>query len=147
MPAVDVTAEIEIAAAPADVAAVMFDPDRDPEWISAVKNVELIDKALQPGARVKRGASFFGHEINWTTEVQDVHFPHVLTLRIIEGPFSGTVAYQIVRNGAGSRVVIRNKGETDKLGFLPASMIEAPLRSGMQADLARLKAIVEGGPK
>ena len=143
MPAVDVTAEIEIAAAPADVAAVMFDPDRDPEWISAVKRVELIDKALQPGARVKRGASFFGHDIHWTTEVQDVHFPHVLTLRIIDGPFSGTIAYQIVRQGSGSRVVIRNKGETDKLGFLPSSMIEAPMRSGMQADLERLKTIVE----
>ena len=143
MPAVDVTAEIEIAAAPADVAAVMFDPDRDPEWISAVKRVELIDKALQPGARVKRSADFFGHDINWTTEVQDVHFPHVLTLRIIDGPFSGTVAYQIVRQGTGSRVVIRNKGETDKLAFLPSAMIEGPMRSGMQADLVRLKQIVE----
>ena len=142
MPAVDVTAEIEIAAAPADVAAVMFDPNRDPEWVAAVKRVELIDKALQPGARVKRGATFMGHEINWTT-VQDVHFPHVLTLRIAEGPFSGTVAYQIVRQGAGSRVVIRNKGETDKLGFLPSAMIEGPMRSAMQADLARLKVIVE----
>jgi len=143
MPAVDVSAEIEIAAAPADVAAVMFDPNRDPEWVAAVKRVELIDKALQPGARVKRGATFMGHDINWTTEVQDVHFPHVLTLRIAEGPFSGTMAYQIVRQGAGSRVVIRNKGETDKLGFLPSAMIEGPMRSAMQADLARLKAIVE----
>ena len=143
MPAVDVTAEIEIAAAPADVAAVMFDPDREPEWISAVKRVELVDKALQPGARVKRGASFMGHEINWTTEVQDVHFPHVLTLRIIEGPFTGTIAYHIARVGTGSRVVIRNKGETDKLAFLPSSMIEGPMRSGMQADLARLKTLVE----
>ena len=143
MPAVDVSAEIEIAAAPADVAAVMFDPNRDPEWVAAVKRVELIDKALQPGARVKRVATFMGHDINWTTEVQDVHFPHVLTLRIAEGPFSGTVAYQIVRQGTGSRVVIRNKGETDKLGFLPSAMIEGPMRSAMQADLARLKAIVE----
>lgn len=144
MPAVDVTAEIEIAAAPADVAAVMFDPDREPEWVSVVKRVELIDKALQPGARVKRGASFMGHDINWITEVQDVHFPHVLTLRVIEGPFTGTIAYHIARNGNGSRVVVRNKGETDKLGFLPASMIEGAMKSGMQADLGRLKALIEG---
>lgn len=143
MPAVDVTAEIEIAAAPADVAAVMFDPNREPEWMSVVKRVELVDKALQPGARVRRGASFFGHDVNWTTEVQDVHFPHVLTLRIIDGPFTGTIAYHIARQGVGSRVVVRHKGETDKLGFLPAAMIEVPMKSGMQADLERLKTLVE----
>ena len=58
-------------------------------------------------------------------------------------PFTGTIAYHIARQGTGSRVVVRNKGATDKLGFLPSAMIEAPMKSGMQADLARLKAIVE----
>ena len=143
MPAVDVTAETEIAASPADVAAVMFDPQREPEWMTAVKTVEIIDAALQPGARVRRSASFLGQEVGWTTEVEAVHFPHVLRLKIAEGPFTGTVSYQIQRGGIGSVVRVHNQGETSKLGFLPSSLIEGPMRSAMNADLARLKAIVE----
>lgn len=143
MPAVDVTAETEIAASPTDVAAVMFDPQREPEWMTAVKKVEIIDAALQPGARVRRSASFLGQEVGWTTEVEAVHFPHVLRLKIGEGPFTGTVSYQIQRSGDVSVVRIHNQGETTKFGFLPSSLIEGPMRSAMNADLARLKALVE----
>ena len=143
MPSVDVTAETEIAAAPADVAAVMFDPQREPEWMSAVKTVEVIDAALRPGARVRRTASLMGQEIGWTTEVEAVHFPHLLRLRIADGPFTGTVLYQIQRSAGGSLVRVRNEGQTSKLAFLPSALIEGPMRSAMNADLARLKAIVE----
>jgi uncharacterized membrane protein len=147
MASVNVTVETEIAAAPADVAAVMFDPQREPEWMTAVKKVEVVDAALQPGARVRHSASFMGKDIGWTTEVEAVHFPHVLKLRIADGPFTGTVSYQIQRGGVGSVVRIQNQGETTKLGFLPSAVIEAPMRSGMKADLDRLKAIVESATK
>jgi hypothetical protein len=143
MAAIDVQVETEIAAAPADVAAVMFDPAREPEWMAAIQAVDVIDPALQPGARVRHTATFLGREFAWTTQVEAVHFPHVLTLRIDEGPFSGTVAYQIQRSAAGSLVRVRNKGETNGLGFLPRAVVEGPMRSALSADLERLKAIVE----
>ena len=111
--------------------------------MSAVKTVEMIDAALQPGARVRRTASFMGNEIAWTTEVEAVHFPHVLKLRIADGPFTGLVSYQIQRGGVGSVVRIHNQGETTKLAFLPSAMVEGPMRSAMNDDLVRLKALVE----
>ncbi len=143
MASVNVTAETEIAAAPADVAAIMFDPQREPEWMSAVKRVEILDAALQPGARVRRSATFMGQEIGWTTEVEAVHFPHLLRLRIAEGPFTGTVSYQIQRSAGGSIVRVHNEGQTTKLGFLPSAIVEGPMRSAMTADLGRLKTLVE----
>jgi uncharacterized protein YndB with AHSA1/START domain len=136
MSSIDLTVETEIAAAPADVAAVMFDPQREPEWMSAIKQVEIVDAALRPGARVRRTASFMGRAIGWTTEVEAVHFPHVLKLKIAEGPFTGTVSYQIQRSAGGSMVRIHNQGQTTMLGFLPASLVEAPMRSALTADLA-----------
>jgi hypothetical protein len=144
MSAVDVVADIEIAADPADIAAVMFDPGREPEWMKAVQSVELIDPALAPGAKVRHRGSFLGQQISWITEVETVHFPHVLTLRVSEGPFEGTVRYEIQRSGTGSRARVRNVGKPTSMGFLPAAMIEGPMRSAMAADLARLKALVEG---
>ncbi|MEO8070176.1 MAG: SRPBCC family protein [Acidobacteriota bacterium] len=143
MSTIDVSAEIDIEAAPTGVAGVMFDPQRELEWVKAVTGVELIDASLKPGARVKRTGQFLGHDFAWTTEVESVHFPHVLVLKVVDGPFVGTVRYDIQRSGTGSRVRIRNVGEAPKLSFLPAALVTGPIRSAMTADLDRLKAIVE----
>jgi hypothetical protein len=140
---VDVSVEIDIAAEPSDVASVMFDPAREPEWIDAVKTVTAIDPGIKPGARVERTGRLMGREIAWTTEVVSFHFPHALTLRIVDGPFVGTLQYEIGRGGAGSVARVRTVGELGKYGFLPKAMIEGPLRSTLSADLARLKALVE----
>jgi len=144
MAAIDVSVEIEIAAAPADIAAVMFDPQREPEWMKEVTGVEIIDPALTPGARVRRRANVMGQEIGWTTEVEAVHFPHVLTLRVVDAPVVGTISYQIQRSPGGSTVRIRNVGESKKFGFLPSGLIAGPMKSALSANLERLKTIVEG---
>ena len=141
---VDVSAEIDIVGDPTDVAAVMFDPAREPEWMKAVTSVEMIDPALAPGAKVRHRGSFLGRELSWVTEVEAVHFPHVLTLRIAEGPFVGTVRYEVQRSGPGSRARIRNVGTPTAFAFLPTAMITGPMRSALNADLQRLKALVEG---
>jgi uncharacterized protein YndB with AHSA1/START domain len=142
---IDVAAEIEIAASPADIAAVMFDPARAADWMSAVTGVEVIDPALVPGARVRHRGKVLNQEFSWLTEVEAVHFPHVLTLRIADGPLVGTTRFDIQRSAGGSRVRIRNVGDPGAaLAIVPAAMIPGPLRMAMAADLERLKAIVEG---
>ena len=143
MATIDVSVDTEIAAAPADVAAVMFDPQREHEWVKAVTSTDVIDPALKPGARVRHTATFLGREVSWTTEVLAVHFPHRLSLQIADGPFLGTVSYEIARTATGSHVRIHNVGEPGKFGFVPPALIEAPIRSTLTADLARLKALVE----
>ena len=143
MTELDVSVDIEIAAAPADVAAVMFDPTREAEWMKAVTGVEMIDPALAPGARVRHTASFMGREVSWTTAVETVQFPHVLTLAIDEGVFRGTVSYTIARTAGGSRARIRGVGQTASLGLLPAAMVEGPARSALREDLERLRKIIE----
>ena len=143
MASIDVTVEIEIdGAAPADVASVMFDPAREPDWIEAVTGVEVIDPALAPGARVVHRGRVMGQELTWATEVEAVHFPHILTLRITEGPFVGTVQYNIQRSGTGSHVRVRNTGDPT-IRFVPASFIAGPMKSAMAGDLERLKALVQ----
>src|SRR5579871_3763675 len=125
MAGVDVTAEIDIGAAPADVAAVMFDPQREPEWVKAVSRVELLDAELRPGARVERHGTLFGREMTWVTEVESVHFPHALSLTIVQGPFLGTLRYDIQRSATGSRARIRSAGDAIHYGPLPSAMIAA----------------------
>jgi carbon monoxide dehydrogenase subunit G len=141
---IDVAAEIEIAADPADIAAVMFDPARAADWMSAVTGVEVIDPALVRGARVRHRGKVLNQEFTWLTEVEAVHFPHVLALRVTDGPLIGTTRFDIQRSAGGSRVRIRNAGDPGPaLAIVPSAMIPGPLRLAMAADLQRLKAIVE----
>lgn len=144
---IDVSVEIDIAADPTDVAAVMFDPHREPEWIEIVETVNVRDAGIKPGARVDRTGRFMDRTFSWTTEVVSFHFPHLLELRIADGPIVGTLAYHVVRTPLGSKVRIRSTGLPGKFGFLPDAMITGPLRSALAADLARLKTLVEGGPE
>ncbi len=122
----------------------MFDPEREPEWISAVTSVELVDRAIKPGARVRRTGRVAGRDMTWTTAVESFHFPHALTLRVMEGPIEGTISYVIQRSAAGgSTVRIQTRGEASVLGSLPAALVEGPIRATLEGDLGRLKQLVE----
>ncbi|MGE3342521.1 MAG: SRPBCC family protein [Vicinamibacterales bacterium] len=141
---IDLTVAIDIAASPAAIAAIMFDPQRYPEWLKAVQRVEVHSAALQPGARVTNHGVFMGQQISWTTEVVTVGFPHLLDLQVVDGPFVGRVRYSIQRSGEGSRVAIHDKGELTGIAkFAPLDMVTSAMRSAIEADLGRLKALVE----
>jgi len=140
---IDVRADIDIAAAPSTIAGVMFDPQRYTEWMKAVERVEVLDKALAPGARVRHHGSFMGQPIAWTTEVETVHFPHVLTLKMVDGPFIGTARIGIQRSGLGSRVQVQNIGELRDFPFVPEATVAGLLTTALQSDLGRLKALIE----
>ncbi len=143
----DIDAEVEIHAEPTAVASVMFDPKREPEWISAVQTVDVLDPGIKPGARVRRTGSFAGQHLEWTTEVASFHFPHLLELRLTEGPFVGTISYQVGRTARGSIVRIRYVGRLEGLATLVSEPpLNERLQSTMTGNLARLKAIVEEAP-
>lgn len=140
---IDLSADIDIAASPAAIAAVMFDPQRTPEWMQAVERVDLHSAALAPGARVTHHGTFLGQSLTWTTEVESVHFPHLLTLKVGDGPFVGQTRFSIQRLGDGSRVQVHMRGTLTGLAALaPASMVVGPLQSALAGDLERLKHLV-----
>ena len=123
----DITEDIQIAAAPADVAAVMFDPARDKEWMTSVTSSQPRTAGITVGAEVERLSLVAGQQIPWSTQVSGFHFPHVLRLTIAGGQ-TGAVHYEIQRAGAGSVARVRAASEMDLFGF----------------DLERLKALIEG---
>src|SRR5439155_11015368 len=64
--ALDVTAAVRIEAPADDVAAVEFDPARDPEWIGGVDRIEWISPPpLAVGSQVRRIGGFMGRPIEW----------------------------------------------------------------------------------
>jgi carbon monoxide dehydrogenase subunit G len=140
---IDVSAEIEIAASPAAIAGVMFDPQRNHEWMKGIEKVEMLDPALAPGARVRHHGEVMGKKLSVLTTVETVHFPHVLALTISEGPFVGVARIGIQRSGSGSRVQVHSTGEVKGMPFIPDSMIAGPIKTALEGGLARLKALIE----
>ena len=84
-----------------------------------------------------------GKKLSLTTTVEAVHFPHVLELRISDGPFAGTSKIGIQRSVGGSRVQVRTTGELEGMSFIPDSMIAGPVKSAIESGLGRLKALIE----
>ena len=122
----DLSKEILINGAPADIAGVMFDPARETEWMTAVSSSVPQSRGITVGAEVKRTSKVAGatEEVAWSTNVEAFHFPHVLRLVI---PSGGYVKYEVQRHGAGSVARVRAASDVDLFGF----------------DLEKLKALVE----
>src|SRR5205085_11661127 len=86
----DVMATRAIAARPGRVAAVMFDPRRDPEWIGGAKSVAAPKgDPTKIGARVTRHGGFMGKKFSWMTEVAGHDPDHLLHMNFIEGQMKG----------------------------------------------------------
>jgi Polyketide cyclase / dehydrase and lipid transport. len=136
----EVTAWTLIAAAPDRVAAIMFDPIRDPQWIGGAKSVERpAGEATKTGARTTRHGGFMGRKFSWTTEVEGFEPDHLLRMRFVEGPMKGgDVTYRIDPDPVGSRVSIRNTGPGPQ--FL-AWFVKRSVRN----DLHRLTNLIESG--
>ena len=71
----EISQDIQIAAAPADVAAVMFDPARDQEWMRLVTAAHPKSAGITVGAQVDRTSVVAGRQIPWTTEVAGLKIP------------------------------------------------------------------------
>jgi uncharacterized protein YndB with AHSA1/START domain len=133
----DVTASRQVRAPSRDVADVMFDPRRDPDWIGGAESVELLSAdPTARGARVRRHGGFLGKKFSWETEVIEHQPERLLRMRFIEGPMKGgDVTYRIEPSGDTSMVSIRNIGPgLPGMGWF--------VRRSVAKDLDRLAALV-----
>lgn len=138
-PLIDVCVERAMPAAAEVVAAVMFDPRQDPTWMKALTGTELLDTPFATGARVRRHARFLRRDISWITTATRFEPPHLLELSIADGPFTGTVTYEIEAAGEGSVVRIRNVGTPGQFAWMPGFVIRSAMRSSLGKDLANLE--------
>jgi hypothetical protein len=136
----DVQVSRRMRARPAEVAAVMFDPDRDPEWIGGARSVEVLSPDPHgAGARIRRAGRFLGRRFSWVTELTEFVPDRLMRMAFVEGPMRGEVTYAIEPEGGGARVSIRNCGGSS-FAFPGLAWI---LRRSVGKDLERLAALAE----
>jgi hypothetical protein len=143
---IDVTASVRIEAPPQAVAAVEFDPQRDPEWIGGVSRVEAITPPpLGRGSEVRRLGGFLGRPIEWVMHVEAYEPDRLVAMHALKSPFPMDVDYVLepLDGGRATKASIRIRGEGRGMYGLPSALMGPMVRRSVQGDLGRLKRIVE----
>jgi len=143
--AVDVVTETEIARARGDVAAFAADPDNATSWYKNIVSVEWeTEPPLAVGSRLRFVARFLGRTLEYTYEVTEHDPGHRFVMGTAQGPFPMETTYTWDDAGAGTtRMTLRNQGEPAGFSKLSAPLLVRAMHRANEADLARLKRLLE----
>ncbi|MEA2192442.1 MAG: hypothetical protein QOI73_2563 [Solirubrobacteraceae bacterium] len=143
----DVATEIEIAVAREQVAAFAADPGNATRWRETFKQAQP-EHAGPPavGSRIVFVSKVLASEVTYTYEVVEHEPGERLVMRTEDGPFAveTTYAWQDA-DGGGTRMTLRNSGEPARSTKLATRLMAKAMGRADAKDLARLKALLEGG--
>jgi uncharacterized membrane protein len=142
---VDVLTEIEINRPREEVAAFAADPSNAPAWY---KNIKAIDWETPPpavvGSRIRFRAQFLGRTLEYTYEVRELQPGRRLVMATDQGPFPMETTYSWEDATAGvTAMTLRNRGEPSGFAAITAPVMTRAMRNANQADLRRLKRLLE----
>ena len=139
----DVRVEALVATSPREVAAYMFDPHHDPEWISGIEHVDPPGGPVGVGTETHRRARFMGRRIDYVLRVIE-HVPNrLLVMESVRAPFPMGVTYGVQPDGTGSRVSLRVIGGYGLLMRLALPIVSRQIRRSLEADLRHLRGRLE----
>ncbi len=143
--AVDVVTEIDIARPRNEVAAFAADPGNATAWYKNIKSVEWeTPPPVAVGSRMRFVAQFLGRTLEYTYEVREIEPGSRYVMSTAQGPFPMETTYQWEDAGEGvTRMTLRNRGEPAGFAALSAPFMTRAMRRANQADLRRLKTLLE----
>ena len=131
------------------VADYAADPDRAPLWYANIASVRWeTPRPMQVGSRLAFVAKFLGRRLEYVYEVVALEPQRKLVMRTSDGPFPMETTY--VWDDAESDATLmrlRNRGIPAGFSRVIMPFMRFAVRRANQKDLARLKSILERGPK
>jgi uncharacterized membrane protein len=143
--AVDVLTEVEIDRPRAEVSAFAADPDNATAWY---KNIKAVDWETPPpaivGSRIRFSARFLGRTLDYTYEVRELEPGRRFVMAAAEGPFpmETTYTWEDAPDGA-TKMTLRNRGAPSGFAAVTAPVMARAMRKANEADLQRLKSLLE----
>jgi hypothetical protein len=143
---VDVRTGIEIGRPRDEVSAFASDPANATAWY---KNIEAVAWETPPpvvvGSKLRFLARFLGRRLEYTYEVRESEPGRRLVMATAQGPFpmETTYTWEDAADGA-TRMSLRNRGEPSGFVAVTAPIMALAIRRANEADLRRLKALLEG---
>jgi uncharacterized membrane protein len=143
--AVDVLTEIDIRRPREEVAAFASDPSNVTAWYKNIASVDwLTPPPARVGSRLRFVARFLGRTLDYTYEVREVDPGRRFVMSTDEGPFPMETTYAWDDAGAAAtRMTLRNRGEPAGFAKFSAPLMARAMRRANEADLKRLKELLE----
>lgn len=144
---VDVVTKIEIARPCAEVSAFAADPANATAWYKNIKSVEWeTPPPVVVGSRVRFRAQFLGRTLDYTYEVREDEPGRRFVMATSDGPFPmrTTYTWEDTNDGASTTMTLRNTGEPSGFAAVATPVLARAMRKANEADLRRLKALLEG---
>jgi hypothetical protein len=128
------------------VAAFAADPGNATAWYKNIKSVEWeTPPPAVVGSRVRFQAAFLGRVLDYTYEVRESVPGSRFVMSTAEGPFPMETTYIWEDAGEGAtKMTLRNRGEPSGFATVAAPLMARAIRKANEADLRRLKAVLEG---
>jgi uncharacterized membrane protein len=143
--AVDVVTAVEIDRPRQEVAAFAGDPANVTAWYKNIKSVELqTEPPLAVGSRMRFVAEFLGRTLDYTYEIRELEPGRRLVMSTEQGPFPMETTYSWEDAGPSqTKMTLRNRGEPTGFAKVSAPLMALAMRRANEADLRRLKALLE----
>ena len=139
----DVCVEAHVAKAPEDVAAYMFDPRHDPDWITGIEHVDPPKGPVGVGIETHRVARFMGRRIDYVLRIVEYIPDRLLVMESVRAPFPMGVTYAVEPERAGTRVRLRVTGGYGLLMRLAKPIVSRQIQRSLEADLRHLRGQLE----
>ena len=136
---------VTIARSPEDVFPWLVEADKVPQWMGGIERYEpLTPGPLQVGSRIAQKLTVSGYTLEFELQVAALAPPRTATLRFEGSGFKAANEYTLTADAGGTRVVWIVSGDTTSFkAKLIAPMVQAKLQEKQDADLARLRALLE----
>jgi hypothetical protein len=137
--------EIDIRLPRDEVSAFTADPANATAWY---KNIKAVEWETAPpvvvGSRVRFRAQFLGRILDYAYEVRAFEPGRRFVMSTAQGPFpmETTYTWEDAADGA-TRMILRNRGEPSGFAAVAAPVMTRAMRRANEADLRRLKALLE----
>jgi uncharacterized membrane protein len=143
--AVDVLTQIEIKRPREEVSAFAVDPSNAPAWY---RNIESVEWETSPpvavGSRIRFRARFLGRTLEYTYEVREFEPGSRFVMSTAHAPFPMETTYTWEdASGDATTMSLCNRGEPSGFAAVTASFMTRAIRRANQADLRRLKDLLE----
>jgi hypothetical protein len=103
----DFFVEQTIHASPEEVASLMFDPEREAEWVDNAGPAEkLTPGPLAVGSEFRHQAGVHGWKVSFVTRVASLEPDRRLEMQVVDGSHAGVIIYQVAPTSGGAIATI-----------------------------------------
>ena len=142
-----VTVRVRIQRAVEDVYAYATTVDTMPEWRGDISEAEqLTDGPIGVGTRIRAGGKVLGRPIGVVIEVTELEPGARFAYRPVAGPLRTHNVYTFESEASGTLVTLTDDIELSGILGLCEPLMGRVVRRGYEANLGRLKAILEAQP-